>query len=156
MNLGRVFLQNPHTLDYLNWQVNNPFCHTQKIKKNNLECYYESWSSCTFNDVFHFNNNHSIQNISSDQIKEIKSMNLTKEEIKLMLIDQTNVYEIKKKYDSYESLLTFDLGQYSHGFIPNSLLPTLQCSPMNSSFYYYWWRAISTSYIIRPNVYFLN
>jgi hypothetical protein len=38
-----------------------------------------------------------------------------------------------------------------HAFIPQNFYPLLHCSPMQKQFYYYWWRAVSLAYMLRPN-----
>lgn len=35
--------------------------------------------------------------------------------------------------------------------VPDIFLPLLKCSPMKTQFYYYWFRAITASYLLRPN-----
>ena len=40
--------------------------------------------------------------------------------------------------------------------IPNIFKDTIlisPCNPIQPRFYYYWWRAISATYILRPNIY---
>ncbi len=41
----------------------------------------------------------------------------------------------------------FDLHQY----IPHQVRPLIDCSPMRQGAEYYWWRAVSATYITRPN-----
>jgi hypothetical protein len=36
-------------------------------------------------------------------------------------------------------------------FIPHQVYPLLHCSPIKPEFYYYWWRAVSITYLTRPN-----
>jgi hypothetical protein len=36
-------------------------------------------------------------------------------------------------------------------FLPHKLAHLWKCSPMRPDFYHYWWRAISTAYLLRPN-----
>jgi hypothetical protein len=69
-------------------------------------------------------------------------------------INKTN--EIITKYESKKYLFTHDMGGYVNGFIPNKLLKVLNCSPMNETFFFYWWRVVSTVYIMRPNNYTLQ
>ena len=44
----------------------------------------------------------------------------------------------------------------THQFVPRTLRRIFDCSPMEPSFGYYWWRAIATAYLLRPNTPTLN
>eukprot|EP01042_Synura_sphagnicola_P033771 gene33771-43342_t len=56
-----------------------------------------------------------------------------------------------KQYDSLKTVLVKVPGWMKHGIVPHSFKPLLQCSPIKQEFHYYWWRAISTAYLVRPN-----
>jgi hypothetical protein len=48
--------------------------------------------------------------------------------------------------------MTYGGGKYNaHDYIPHQVYPLLHCSPIKPEFYYYWWRAVSVSYLTRPN-----
>ena len=36
-------------------------------------------------------------------------------------------------------------------FIPTSVYPIVMCSPMKQNFEYYWWLAVTSTYVMRPN-----
>jgi hypothetical protein len=161
MNLNRVFLQNPFTLDNLEWQVNNPFCKNQSPQKHNLECYYEPWSSCTIHDALDsksyeiFENNFKVKKRTETNLNSLNLTNLDLKELFSTSNANNKTNEIIAKYESSKYLFTHGMGGYS-GFIPIKLFEVLNCSPMNKKFYYYWWRAVSIVYILRPNNYTLE
>jgi hypothetical protein len=47
---------------------------------------------------------------------------------------------------------TYGGGPYElQKFIPHQVRPLINCSPMREKADYYWWRAVSATYITRPN-----
>ena len=43
------------------------------------------------------------------------------------------------------------MAAFKHGFVPESLEGILRCSPVKREHWFYWWRAVSASYFLRPN-----
>lgn len=47
---------------------------------------------------------------------------------------------------------TYGGGPYDlHNYIPHQVRPLIDCSPMRQGTDYYWWRAVSATFITRPN-----
>eukprot|EP01038_Epipyxis_sp_PR26KG_P011759 gene11759-15735_t len=137
MNLNRVYVMNPDgplrsTVELDNrWQVRNPFCESQN--KKTLECYYEPWTNCSIDDI-----------LGGKTIKELKE-------------DRENTYTsdtdlFHKKFVNFKArtILMESRADVPYA-IPNTFKRLLDCSPVQSHFYFYWWRAVSASYILRPN-----
>ncbi len=38
-----------------------------------------------------------------------------------------------------------------HAYIPHQMRPLIDCSPVRQGFDYYWWRAVSATFITKPN-----
>lgn len=53
---------------------------------------------------------------------------------------------------SINVILTYGGGAWDgHAFIPHQMRPILACSPMREDLAFYWWRAVSATYMTRPN-----
>ena len=153
LNFGRVLLQIPVAHAKLQWQVNSTFCLFGNSKKN-LECYYEPWSSCSVFDA-----------LGPDAItmlgrNKVKYFNISSSEYQLLASkEEKNIFRAIKLVSSKNFERTAMIDEYSelfHKFIPISLLKLVRCSPMFPNFHYYWWRAISVMYLLRPNNRTLN
>jgi len=49
-------------------------------------------------------------------------------------------------------VMTFGGGKYDlHKYIPHQVRPLIDCSPMREHADYYWWRAVSATFVARPN-----
>ena len=156
ISLGRVFLQYPIIHRSLSWQINNSFCSSQNLKRKslNLECYYEPWSSCTIYDA-----------LGPDALKIIKRgksltpLAMDTNQRKLILENIQNyqkllpiINDLINKYKNHKIIIATKSDFFYHGFIPLQFYSLLECSPMKESYYYYWWRAISVTYLLRPNL----
>ena len=136
----------------LAWQVNNSFCK-RFPEKTNTECYYEPWSSCSIEDVLG-----SSWNIST--LESIKAVTLTRAEIFFFLRSYTMGPHGSRDQETIPHrlrglprvIIVKEQHEFKHGFIPYSLQTLLvHCSPVNEKFAFYWWRAVSTAYLLRPN-----
>lgn len=157
MNLGRVYLQNPIQHPHVQWQIDSNFCRMQK--KLNLECYYHSWSSCTIYDALGPDALEILQkvkqkdNVGRVDYDRLKLLNLTADESCCGNTGKKAViYPIIKRYEDDQSVILYNMGHVGRfGVIPFSLAQVIACSPMRKNATYYWWRAISATYILRPN-----
>ena len=127
MNLGRVYLMhygNPGRLRaHLRNIVSSVHCRAQH--KDTLDCYYIPWSKCSLADA------------------GVKFL------INAMKSPGYDPNDPQKNIDRRTLL-------YHHGSDPYREIPTqfnhlLSCSPFIPSFQYYWWRAITATYLLRPN-----
>lgn len=60
------------------------------------------------------------------------------------------IVEMLGNHKSINLVLTYGGGAYDGTkYIPHQMYPVLHCSPMTDKFFYYWWRAVSASYITR-------
>lgn len=153
MEMGRVVIQNPLVHSAVSWEVENPFC--QKSDNRSLQCYYEPWSSCTIYDAlgpdalkilkrapimgpspFHLPNLIGFP-FGTDNVGKLQDENFRKSFV--------------QQYDHMKSVMVKVPGWMKYGIVPNLFRPLLNCSPVKTQFQYYWWRAISTAYIVRPN-----
>ena len=49
-------------------------------------------------------------------------------------------------------IMTYGGGPYNlQNYIPHQMRPLIDCSPMRQGADYYWWRAVSATFIARPN-----
>ncbi len=151
MNMGRVYLQNPLIHDKVQWEVSNPFC--QNRTATNLECYYEPWSSCTIFDALGPNAISILRNAKNMEYpmnhKQVRSFMWTGEINQYR--DPSALKNFINKFEANKVVLLKTMGRLKYGLVPNIFWPIIECSPMNQTFSYYWWRAVSTSYIMRPN-----
>lgn len=169
MNLGRVLL--PYPLENDAWQFETPHCQVQiddhnatttftttknnnnntsndrttgNSYKQNFECYYEPWSSCTIYDA-----------LGPDALNILQSGNLPQFQLSYKVVryfdDEEFVRNIKNDTDSDRVIVGIHNEQYSHTPPPLSLLKMLSCGPTPSHHWYYWWRAISVTYLMRLN-----
>eukprot|EP01041_Mallomonas_annulata_P001847 gene1847-3587_t len=147
LQLKRVYIQNPfgpindERANHM-WHINNSYC--QGRNKSTLECYYEPWSNCTINDVF------------GKSFITPKHLNNLKINIRIFSMNSNGNLIISPKYlHKINQMKVFLLDHAGRSsiirFIPDILKPIVQCSPMASSKEYYWWRAITATYFLRPN-----
>jgi len=146
LELGRVYLPHPegsifntrHDPDN-RWQMNTSFCRNQS--KLNYDCYYESWSSCTIYDAIGNKSFSSLSNlIILDTLFESDSyFNLSKTE-KIKNISKMKTFIIRHTGQSKISK-----------FIPLKVKSIILCAPIPLKHSYYWWRAVTASYFLRPH-----
>jgi hypothetical protein len=156
MNMGRVYLQNTESFETVEWEFSNSHCQTQN--KTNLECYYEPWSSCTIFDALGPNAVSILRNAREMNYPEdhaqIPSFMWTGD---IHQMENPNVLQaFNKKFENNKVVTLKNMARLGNGGLPNILLPIVQCSPMVSFANYYWWRAVSTSFTMRPNAATLN
>eukprot|EP01041_Mallomonas_annulata_P006580 gene6580-13310_t len=147
LDLGRVYIANPEGPVHIGlldntWQTRNPFCRSQN--KLTLECYYEPWSSCSYKDALTGGMHVKHPNMLRLHDQDFKLRNDRNETLPQHIIDKigdrrTIVY------------VHTGFGDSSHMLVPRPMKHLLHCSPMSPRFDYYWWRAVSAAYILRPN-----
>lgn len=146
IELGRVLLthpagpvrQGPRTKGFIadnGWQVDVPFCKEQNIKT--WDCYFEPWSNCNITHALQGKPFSKIPEIYLEE-KELKSGHIPRRFFTRPLSAVRTVIYVNQPIKT--------------NFIPGRLLPIVHCSPMAPAFRYYWWRAVSAAYIVRPNV----
>ena len=150
LELGRILLPHPDgvirgpprnfgTKVDQGWQVDTRFCQEQG--KRSLECYYEPWSSCTMEDALrgkHLNTYPELWLTENDVYAIQRSGN------------KSLPSSFKKRYSDFRTIIFTNIACPFH-FIPTALRDIVDCSPMKKEFQYYWWRAVSATYMIRPN-----
>lgn len=153
MEMGRVVIQNPMVHPAVSWELDNEFCH--KSDSKSLSCYYEPWSSCTIFDA-----------LGPDALKILKRATIMgPQPFKLPNLagfpfPTDNVEKLKddsfrksfiQQHSSMKTVMVKVPGWMKFGIVPNMFRNLLECSPVQPQFQYYWWRAISTAYLVRPN-----
>jgi len=150
MELGRILLPHPDGvvrgaprdfgfhIDH-GWQVDNEYCRNQNT--TSLDCYYESWSSCTIEDALRGRSIKDIPDIWLNELDIIAIRESGNTTLPLRIRRRTRRFRVIQ-YINYFNHFTF---------IPKMLRPIADCSPMRNGFQYYWWRAISATYMMRPN-----
>lgn len=157
MDLNRVYLQNPFNYNGMNWEWNVPFCKEHSpTSHSTLDCYFEPWSSCTIYDALGPNALNILQSIAPGDGRQ--HPNVPKEifEITEGSIENLNNLQTKDidklidKYSQHRVLFIRSMTWFRNGVVPFAFRSLLACSPMRSTAEYYWWRAISVTYITRP------
>ena len=85
------------------------------------------------------------------EFKGLKSLTWTGEINQLR--DPVNRRTMISRYANDKAIVMKTMGRLKYGIIPSRFLPLVDCSRIPPQFQYYWWRAISTAYIVRPNEY---
>eukprot|EP01038_Epipyxis_sp_PR26KG_P014108 gene14108-18929_t len=141
MQLGRVFLLHPDG-DNVFWEDKNPFCRGGKGV--GLACYYTAVSKCTITDAL-FSLHGDVNSLPSVSMGDFQPA-FDSSEGRLQIIEK---YAAVK---SFNIILTYgNLRWNTHSFVPFQMIPLIKCSPMRDDNMYYWWRAVSATYLIRPN-----
>lgn len=69
--------------------------------------------------------------------------------------DATGLEQMVQSLENLQGInlvMTTGGGPYDgHNYIPHQLRPIIDCSPMRPGADYYWWRAVSATFITRPN-----
>lgn len=141
MELGRIYLPHPDG-DNVFWETHNDHCRKRNL--NNLECYYEKWSSCTIKDALDSHHN----SVNDFKITHPSDFN--------RIFDNPEYrHKIISTFEGQKGLniiYTTGGGPYvAKKFIPSAVRPIIECSPMQVSLDYYWWRAVSATFLLRPN-----
>jgi hypothetical protein len=156
IDMNRIFLLNPFVHSMVSWEFENDFCLKSQNKRN-LECYYYNTSSCTVYDALGPDAMKILQ--SATRITTNTALNkdffistIATELVPSLFSDQSirsSVYD--KINNQYKVFYVRNPGYLKYGIIPIQFSSLLSCSPLPSRHYYYWWRAISTMFIMRPN-----
>ncbi len=151
MNLNRILLAHPYESN--GWQFDTPHCkkpgdnNASSQGYRNFECYYEPWSSCTIYDAL----GPDAIKILTDQSKvKLQPFQLSHRVIGY-LEEKEFIQRIKKDTDNQKTVLAIHNEHLLHGVVPNILMPMLQCSNVRKQMWFYWWRAISITYLMRLN-----
>ena len=130
MELGRVFVNLPGDALLVNSKPHrSSFCKRQGI--NNMLCYYEPLSSC------------SVSEWDMKSAKKLKNQDICLKNCPL---------KYRKEFNSAKILLIdFSNIEFYSKFIPTAFSHILESSRIPVAFQYYWWRAVSAAYYIRPN-----
>jgi hypothetical protein len=108
-------------------------------------CYYENWSSCTFEDA--------LRDVAGD-VNKAKTMTLT--EFNSIFNKDPNIknkfIESIASHTAINIVYTYGKGSFNTlRAIPHVLQKVIDCSPMMSSNHHYWWRAVSAAFLLRLN-----
>jgi len=149
MKSGRVLLDATDRIT--SWETNTTFCKTRNVLGK--ECYYEPWSSCTLEDAGL--NSSQVDSVGAAYEKDIKNR---KSEIKILKLSRTQMSNyIHSKHrgrlpamNSVRTLVIPNVVPFKE-LIPEPMKDILRNGPMKRRFWYYWWRAVSAAYIMRPN-----
>lgn len=142
--MNRVFVLAPNRDHYKNfgWWTNNSFCRLQGV--HSLNCYYEQFTSCTDKDIYGeeegYNRGKFIAESEGLPIDQKKYLSISE-------IYYNNTWVLPQK-TIVLSQVGVDVGRL---FIPDAFIHILKCSPIPENFHFYWWRAISATYFMRPN-----
>eukprot|EP01040_Poterioochromonas_malhamensis_P000345 gene346-373_t len=152
INLERTFLWNPVVHNAVGWEFDTPFCD----EKRNFECYYQPASSCTVFDALGPNALNILRQASQVTRngpfnKDLYIQAIGEEDCGGIEKDTTTREEFIKKFNNYKIIYIRNPGWVKYCGLPYQLLPLIKCSPMTSKLSYYWWRAISMTYLLRPN-----
>lgn len=142
IQLGRIYLPQPDG-DYIFWETLVPFCKEQN--KRTLDCFFEAFSSCTIEDALY--------GIQGD-VNSFRTMKITtlgyifeSEENRLAAIKSLE----NDRGINIDFLSPSNIYCDVKTFIPFEFSNILNCAPMRDDNRYYWWRAITTVFLLRPN-----
>lgn len=137
MNMNRVFIMDPagpKATDFLNntWQTRTPFCSDQN--KITLECYFEPWTHCSINDAF------------DGDIKTVDDLRV----LGKTYISDTDLHNNHIIDSPYKAILLESRADVPL-VVPAQFENIYRCAPFDTHFNFYWWRAVSTAYLLRPS-----
>jgi hypothetical protein len=143
MMLGRVYMPHPDG-DNVFWETHIPFCETTQ-QDSSLNCFYERATKCTITDAIAGTNYGDVNAFKTFYMGDFQQM-FTDPAYRLKMIADLEPHK------GINVVLTHG-GQHweTHAFIPHQFYPLLRCSPIPQEFYHYWWRAVSLTYLLRPN-----
>jgi hypothetical protein len=154
MDLGRVYLPNPFLQRDSQWELETPFCQQQSQSQSRLglECYYERWSSCTIFDALGPTALEILHKAHSRRyhVASMAVLNIQVKEIPSLYSDQY-LAKISQQFKADKVVLLSTLQRLGTKYIPRVFRPLMACSPLIPRFQYYWWRAITMTYFVRPN-----
>jgi hypothetical protein len=131
INLGRVFIMQPPLYKY--WETNTEFCKCQKIES--MECYFRRLTNCSLHDAGLLGHD-----IYGRELNPAVTWSFPV----FSVYDKDNLYSPETK----TVMLSHNNTPYRE--IPRKLLDIVRCSPMKRRLHYYWWRAVSATYMVRP------
>lgn len=144
--MNRVFTLSPDRALYkrFKWWTNNTFCKSRG--EDSILCYYEPLTSCTAEDIY-----------GPDGFNRQKFMEESKgkpnEEKSYVFIP--DIGRAHKTWNLPQKFLVMDCwmgnADQTQKYIPDVFMPLLKCSPIPDKWHFYWWRALTASYIMRPN-----
>lgn len=126
------------------YQVNNTFCRDQQ--KEDLDCYYEPFSKCSFADVIDMDTyrekfaNH----------KHSNPLRLRQDHLADLFNSSSGMKRLAWEELQHSKVVLLDHSTKGNLIIPINFIPFLDCSPIAKTKYHYWWRAVSTAYMLRP------
>lgn len=163
MDLDRVYLQNPFSSSATKWEWDVPFCKEHSPSSIDIDCYYEPWSSCTIFDALGPNATTILSAIASHRYRDIPAtaehlidhLYLPEgirhiQDLTQYQIDKLIVANSAQNEKSSRVLIIGQIQLFQQGFVPRVFRSLLECSPVSLPVYYYWWRAISVTYVTRP------
>lgn len=143
MQLGRIYLPKVDRFPEQKYQVPKSLCEGH----SNLDCYYEPWTNCS---------RRLVESLASHQPK-VRIFKLSEAHSKIFMETGILPEEAKSLYKEervLNILLQIFFGNL-RTIIPSQLIPLSKALPVEKSKIYYWWRAISASYLLRPNAHTL-
>ncbi len=139
MHLKRVYLPHPDGDNFF-WETFNEFCRTTNRWEPGMGCYYQPMSKCNWHDTGMDVNK--IPNIEPGSFKGTFD-DQTKWEAKMKELENVRAFNI--------IMTTGKIAYDNKIYIPHQLVQLISCSPMKPGLGYYWWRAVSATYIARPH-----
>lgn len=109
-------------------------------------CYYERWSSCTFADALSEAHG-DVNRLKTIGFPDFNAAFSPDEGVRSNFIQQ---YASEK---AINILFTYNgKGKFDQlNAIPHSMSHVLECSPMRADNKFYWWRAVTSAFLLRPN-----
>eukprot|EP00607_Mallomonas_marina_P003583 CAMPEP_0182439738 /NCGR_PEP_ID=MMETSP1167-20130531/86616_1 /TAXON_ID=2988 /ORGANISM="Mallomonas Sp, Strain CCMP3275" /LENGTH=302 /DNA_ID=CAMNT_0024633499 /DNA_START=499 /DNA_END=1404 /DNA_ORIENTATION=- len=110
-----------------------------------MECFYEPWSSCTVTDAVGAD----LAGLGMEAIARL--FPAVRDDG--FIVHPNGTLTPPLPLDSYRVVVLHHTGHNVRAskFIPSVLQPLLSCSPVDKGKEYYWWRAVSAAYYLRPN-----
>lgn len=159
MDLDRVYLLNPLLQSLSMWELETPFCRNGT--SIGLDCYYEVSSSCTIFDALGANALQVLQRLKKMKFRSLPSGPYAVEDLPPVytlhgqhssrLYTDDFLKEINKFSAGRKTLMLHNVFRMGGKYIPRVFRPLMDCSPIIPQFQYYWWRAMTMTYYLRPN-----
>lgn len=161
MDLDRVFILNPISDPTPRWQYEVEFCQQQKTKHGymGMDCYFEAVSNCTVYDALGGKALDLLSKLTSrggyhpSGAKDIYAPQLkAHQQIDAIYYDDRALQAFQQQSHEYRVVFLKNVQGFGCGrYVPRKLLPIAGCSPIIMQFHYYWWRALTATYLMRPN-----
>jgi hypothetical protein len=153
MDLGRVYLPNPFLNEGSEWEFDNDFCRNQtEYRRFGFDCYYESWSSCTIFDALGDDALSLLKKWKTNKYHSIPipMIQIEKADIEYIYSDRF-LKHVSRIAGAKKAAMVHMMHRLGGKYIPRVLKEVVECSPMLPKFQYYWWRAMTMAYVMRPN-----